>query len=290
MPLTGPALPLDIIESIIDQLYDDRVALCACSLTRRAWLHRSRVHLHRRITLYHENFNFRNNREALHFETLRNELPAILPYVTDLFLAPAALHPADKTCTTQIWGILGLLSHIRMLYIRQIDCSSTSPLYFDIARKHRWDELFPCVMELCVSASSFTNGEDFLRFAHNFPQLRTLTAQWIKTVNEPSTTQTSSSLLAPLTLTPRTIELLCSYKAPGLTAALAGYLEQSVEAREQLGRLRIDSTLTADQQLGLAQLTKIVGSTLSDLQVHLQEQCDAHDKRSNLRPQIVKTG
>lgn len=44
-------LPVEVVEQIIDHLWDDKAALIACKLTQRAWVPRARLHLHHTLTL-----------------------------------------------------------------------------------------------------------------------------------------------------------------------------------------------------------------------------------------------
>lgn len=54
-PLVAPTFPAEIIDLVIDHLYEDRAALNKCSLVSKSWLPRSRFHIFRhscyRITL-----------------------------------------------------------------------------------------------------------------------------------------------------------------------------------------------------------------------------------------------
>ncbi|KAH9891288.1 hypothetical protein C8Q73DRAFT_118669 [Cubamyces lactineus] len=61
-PTGSTSIPQDIIYDIIDHLQHDTAALSKCSVVCRAWLHPSRRHLFRAVTVYHGSASVQNRR------------------------------------------------------------------------------------------------------------------------------------------------------------------------------------------------------------------------------------
>ncbi|OBZ69186.1 hypothetical protein A0H81_10953 [Grifola frondosa] len=76
----SPTLPPELFDETIDHLWDDSTALQACSLTCRAWLPSSRLHLFRTVRL-------RNADDCTRFTALLTAVPSVGHYVRKLSLS-----------------------------------------------------------------------------------------------------------------------------------------------------------------------------------------------------------
>ncbi|KAH9936125.1 uncharacterized protein B0H18DRAFT_972329 [Fomitopsis serialis] len=74
----APRMPPELCDRIIDHLYHDRDGLVACSLTCRAWLPASRLHLFRHVRL--------QSKTIPSFLSILTANPAIGPYVEDVMI------------------------------------------------------------------------------------------------------------------------------------------------------------------------------------------------------------
>ena len=62
---TGPIIPPEIVDSIIEQISDDKKALMKCSLVCKSWVPACRYRLFSRLVLDPENWNFLRNSDIL---------------------------------------------------------------------------------------------------------------------------------------------------------------------------------------------------------------------------------
>ncbi|KZT72402.1 hypothetical protein DAEQUDRAFT_736179 [Daedalea quercina L-15889] len=162
-------LPIELYDIIIDNLWDDQLALSACSLVCYAWLPTARLHKLRTVVL----------RTPERYERLRSVLlsplvqNASIPlYVRELELGA---NPNDKTHdhfeVGDFWHNLGLVpllckfSKVENLHLNNLKWSFLP----DEAR--RFTAAFPQLKRLAMKVAVFHSPEDLLLLLSSFPRL-----------------------------------------------------------------------------------------------------------------------
>ncbi len=182
-------LPQELFDHIIDSLSEDRQALKACSLASRLWLHRCRHHLHRSVTLYHQNCR-------IHFSQMKNislflTLPVVSEYTRELHLEGKTDyqqwqhnvdHQEEDDGTDLFWKVLARFSHVQTLRVKRLFWVS-----HPLDSKDRLCTSFPSVTDLDVYMSDFADSSEFLSFLSAFPRVTGLKVErvfWCRSATE----------------------------------------------------------------------------------------------------------
>lgn len=175
-------LPQELIDQIIDEVSDDRASLKACSLISRCWLHRSRWHMHRTITLRHRNYHI-HPRNRVKKTVALFSLPAIIAYAQVLHIrgepsnlcfhknSEAGDEPAAKAL---FWRTLKKMSHIRTLQVTELYCGDVSG-----EDTQRFRAALRAVTHLSLSDCEFRDPSELRAFLAACPRLHTLKLGWI---------------------------------------------------------------------------------------------------------------
>lgn len=164
-------LPPELCDQILDHLWDDRAALEACSLTCRAWLATTRIHLFHSICL-------RDLRQCTRLERmLKGTLPTIVDvthYIRGLTLMQREARGGDRALPEcKPWLGYRLLPSFRRL--SSVEClqlrnwSSVAALQDGVV-----DDLptfFPNVKMLTLHLVDFRNPEHILPLLNAYPKL-----------------------------------------------------------------------------------------------------------------------
>ncbi|KAH9484814.1 hypothetical protein JR316_0001716 [Psilocybe cubensis] len=149
--IPSPRLPQELIDHIIDHLYDDPLALANCARVCHAWLPTSRLHLFAKVSLKaaspHNGPAVPQDRcKRLHALLLRS--PEIIPYIRELEICEGSplhhTHPNVQSSTTWVTTERTLTALFKTLsHVERFDFSSTSIFH--------WSTLSPTfITALCV--------------------------------------------------------------------------------------------------------------------------------------------
>lgn len=168
-PLIGPImsrkLPAEITESIIDCLYDDKATLKNCALTHRSWLHRSRHHLHKSVSI---DSNTADQKLSGYYAT------GAAAHIEDLTLIaapqPYGVHRRGSMSqrAKPVWQIASRFSNITSLTLVFFNWRGAYKSYDRIA------EISRHVTHLSLVIATFDDVVDFLSFLAVFPKLSSL--------------------------------------------------------------------------------------------------------------------
>ncbi|KAI0787663.1 hypothetical protein C8Q74DRAFT_623677 [Fomes fomentarius] len=167
LPFSVPSFfPVDIEESVIDQLRDDVQALRNCALTCRTWHLRSRYHLVQSIrvttrTAYSDLCDFFKDNKTLGRS------------VKTLSVCPTEDEP--KPVSLLAVALVPLPSHLpqlRTYKLRNLRADSlSSPLSFHATTLACLKHYLPNVQELILDSVSLSNEAELARLARSFPSL-----------------------------------------------------------------------------------------------------------------------
>ncbi|PPQ80192.1 hypothetical protein CVT25_003545 [Psilocybe cyanescens] len=149
--IPSPRLPQELIDHIIDHLYDDPLALANCARVCQAWLPTSRLHLFAKVSLKatspHNGPAVPQDRcKRLHALLARS--PQIIPHIKELEICEGSpLHhtyPNVQSSTTWVTTERTLTALFKMLsHVQRFDFSSTSIFH--------WSTLSPTfITALCI--------------------------------------------------------------------------------------------------------------------------------------------
>jgi len=141
-------LPQELVDMVIDHLYDDRPTLFNCSLVCRSWLRRSRVHKFATI-----DYGYGAEAEAEGFIRLKPfaECPEAADFVRSIITYD--MIPSD----------IALCVNLTLLEVHGVTFShDTAPL------------AFPHLKSLIIKQCGFQNPERFPRLLQSFPRLSSL--------------------------------------------------------------------------------------------------------------------
>lgn len=181
-------LPPEIFDEAIDHLWDDPKSLEACSLTCRAWVPSSRLHLFRTVRV-------RNTEDCTSLSLLLESSPVIARCVRKLTIcAEYAGFDADgRGMEDDAWvneasGLLKKLTRVNSLALSRVAWSSLHS-----ETKLAFAELFKTVKYLFLFEVRFDASGDVLDFLSAFPELNELYFHGVSWTHESPTPQ----LLAP---------------------------------------------------------------------------------------------
>lgn len=180
-------LPQELVDQVIDCLGDERDALKACSLVCRDWLHHCREHLHRTVTLYHQNCKIHPSQ--IPDVTRLLALAAVPAYTQELILESKINYAPHKTESARdddgeelFWRVLSKFAHVQTLTAKRLFWVAHS-----LSNKNRLCASFPRVTKLDVYMSDFIDGTEFLSFITAFPKLTRLKMErvfWCESATE----------------------------------------------------------------------------------------------------------
>lgn len=180
-------LPQELVDQVVDCLSDERETLKACSLVCRDWLYRCRHHLHRSVTIYHQNCSIHPSQ--IPDVTRLLSLPVVPAYTQELHLEgktnyASLFKESDQTDDGEelFWHVLAQFAHVQVLSVNRL---------FWVAHtrdnKDRLCAAFPRVTRLEVYMSDFVDGMEFLSFLTAFPRLASLKMErvfWCESAKE----------------------------------------------------------------------------------------------------------
>ncbi|KAF9050535.1 hypothetical protein BJ165DRAFT_1458567 [Panaeolus papilionaceus] len=138
-----PSLPQELVDNIVDHLYDDRQSLSNCTLISHAWLPASRHHFFSKISLKAPSLNTSGGPVILPQEKCRRlhallvESPHLIPNIRELEICEGSpLHhpfPDVQCSTTWVTTERTLTSLFKMLtHVRRLDFAATSTFHWSL--------------------------------------------------------------------------------------------------------------------------------------------------------------
>lgn len=183
-----PVLPPEIFDETIDHLWDDPKSLEACSLTCRAWVPTSRLHLFRTVRV-------RSAEDCTSLSSLLESSPVIARCVRKLTICAEypgydgeARRTEDDSWINDASGLLKKLTRVNSLALSRLGWSSLLP-----GTKLAFAELFKAVKTLFLFEVRFDASGDVLDVLSAFPELNELYFHGVSWTHESPTPQ----LLAP---------------------------------------------------------------------------------------------
>ncbi|EIW56331.1 uncharacterized protein TRAVEDRAFT_49159 [Trametes versicolor FP-101664 SS1] len=168
-------LPIDVCERIIDSFnscprffppHGYFVDLCACALTCRDWVSRSRCNLYSSIKL----------RNARQLDALLNTI-ASLPFLADL-VQELVVHPSDKYLPFAQEDLASALRRVRRAHICYYDWAAHHPRYHQLVARYP-------IVELSLLGGTYRTMADRFRVVWAFEHLQTLTLAIIEPFQQP---------------------------------------------------------------------------------------------------------
>lgn len=138
--------PQEIIDMIVDYLYDSKKALFACSLVSRSWLPSSRVHLFQTLNICQIDRHFDSSFGAKAFDTLlvqsdQHDSISITPHIRDLRLYAEASCDHGQWFMIEFGTMLSIMSKVprlRTLRLERVslycDAQSTALIHSQMKR------------------------------------------------------------------------------------------------------------------------------------------------------------
>lgn len=159
-----PAIPQELVDTIIDHSHSDRQLLGTCALVCRSWVPPSRYHLFNYIAIRKENAT------AL-LDLLQSQLITFLPYLQGLTFFCNADEPTDAPRIWHIASVLPqLLAHCPLLSVRSItfkvDCDAEDGCRHTHLLSDQESELLTNLPSSCPNVTSL--HLDSVRFVSAF--------------------------------------------------------------------------------------------------------------------------
>ena len=237
-PDSTPALPVEVIEQVVDFLHDDAHTLAVCSLTCRTLLLTARKHLWYSVHIHILRDRQPKTRRLAGFLALLDANPDLAPYVRSL----------TWTWASEFSG-------------------SSKPSWSGFKRYCLWERL-PNVRALEFNCIAFFMIDPILELCHMFPHLEELVLNSISAVAV-STVQTP----APDQATRRTRNLkqlsISGAMSPRHVSALAEALLEE-QLHSSLGVLDLRCTVYLFVRSGLEPSVKVFPSLLTELAPRLR--------------------
>ncbi|KAI0090968.1 hypothetical protein BDY19DRAFT_932660 [Irpex rosettiformis] len=246
--VAGCDFPQEITDSIIDCLAHDRGALKSCALTRRAWLHRSRHHLHRKVALdgnIYRRPDYYSTPAAQHIRDLKLVSPP----------QPPRSGSVDQSGT---WTIISRFTEINTLTILYSSWSGESYKYLAPITNN--------VTHLELLVASFGNCDEFFAFVAMFPNLQSLALSSL-TIGSPFGRQ-SIRIDPPSRLT--SLRYGVHFQHPAIAQRIADWL--SYLPRTTLPHFSL--TWKAPSHSDLTHILKALGPRLAHLEVPVSPSSD----------------
>lgn len=168
-------LPIDVCERIIDSFnscprffppHGYFVDLCACALTCRDWVPRSRCNLYSSIQL----------RNARQLDALLNTI-ASLPFLADL-VQELVIHPSEKYLPFAQENLASVLRGVRRVHICYYNWAAHHPRYHQLVARYP-------IVELSLLGGTYRTMADLFRVVWAFEHLQTLTLAIIEPFQQP---------------------------------------------------------------------------------------------------------
>ncbi|KZT00403.1 uncharacterized protein LAESUDRAFT_764680 [Laetiporus sulphureus 93-53] len=172
----GPSFPLEIFELIIDFVWPDRQALFACSLTCKAWLHRSRHNLFYSIQL-------RRQEHLTQLSSMVEAEPRLGRIVRELFVVP--YHMQSQLFGSFPFTLGGQLPNVNRLRIdiRRDYYPYVHPDFFCAFSR------FSSITTLEIHRIQFPTFGDYVMLVCALPRLTSLSCwmvDWLKKTYDPA--------------------------------------------------------------------------------------------------------
>ncbi|KAI0923557.1 hypothetical protein AcV5_009063 [Taiwanofungus camphoratus] len=182
-------LPPELCDIILDHLWDDHCALGACSLTHRAWLQTTRLHLFNTVSLL-------DSAAYARLERILEQSPDVARYVRVLYLKS---HPRNSLECSELPRILLLLNNVEHLTLKD--------WHLELSGENRRDlsAFFPVVKTLSL-VSVHLEGDVFpqlLGACQSLSAVHVTTATWFTPFNlqdSPAITPTQNTVIDTLTV------------------------------------------------------------------------------------------
>jgi len=185
--LVRSSVPPELVDSIIDYLHDDSVALKNCSLVCHSWIPSSRYHLFRQVSLDFIRFTDRvqilqydhyAHRKCLILHQCLENSPYVASYIRRLIIRPGALFNSgglEKT-TRAVSAVLRKLTNLKRLDLVLASWKSLAPHFQDsICTILR----LPSVTRLHLLRCHFDTFQDLSSLISHSPGLKELRLQFI---------------------------------------------------------------------------------------------------------------
>ncbi|KAJ3486040.1 hypothetical protein NLI96_g4533 [Meripilus lineatus] len=253
-------------------LYDDHTSLVACSLTCRAWLNRSRYHLHKSITHnYDEDPRLPPDFYSSCVSDFVIELDlTLLPDPTEAFTIrqnrSRVLTERDKRIeesVRNIWRTILRLTHVRNLTLRRFECWRAKPLQVAL-----FSSAFSQITQLHLIKGFFLSRNHFSSFISLFPDLTQL---HISDVHWPDSTTAEDQAIVPWrgrNLRNLTLESFPGFD-PHVVRDLAAWISAIPDPSHALRNFQLSFSSGRDGTEQLPEIFRACGSSLKHLVIHL---------------------
>ncbi len=180
--------PQELINSIVDEVYDDHSALYACTLVNHAFFSAARFHLHSVINV---EASYQASCKLLELVSTSPGFRSAVKGVRLIFKSHENLGDDDAKALSLFSHVMGVLSNLTALSIK--GCSHTIP-------SHLFQDLPPCpnLRSLSLTSLNFASPGDFLLFCTHFPGIQSIHLSNVGSFgNESEVAGNTSSRLCP---------------------------------------------------------------------------------------------
>lgn len=246
-----PRLPQELAEMVIDELGRDyqRPALAACSLTCRAWLHRSRIHLHTAVVLHPQ----------AHLDNLSKLYDGPLAeYVRNLSIdASVDGEPRPHPWLDTVRPLLERLKRVRRLTLDAIVWE-----HLEEATKRIFLTTFEDVRDIWVATCDFYDPASFVRFLQAFKHVESIRMEGVG-CDPVDCEEALKENGEALHLRVLDVGDLCS--SPSIVAQWAWY------GRRELTAEQVHFTWGSEDPIHLSRMLQLAGSSVKDLSITMDD-------------------
>lgn len=264
-----PILPPELFDETLDHLWDDPIALQACSLTCRAWVPTTRLHLFRTVRLTSE-------ANCTQFSALLKSSPVVARCVRKLTIdAQYSGVGADSrgmeddrwvNASAEIARTLGVYCRVNTLALSRLRWSS-----LEQATRDAFEEVFKGVKTLLLFEIRFHASGDVLQFLDAFPNLEELyfhAVSWEHESPAPTPSESASDWLSMQTSSSICDKMHLTYLFldPRSSPTLVTEWILSHPSEQKLRTVQL-CWRELDNTKALGDLLRVSGSSLERLQV-----------------------
>lgn len=255
------SLPPELVDEAIDHLWDDTQTLRACSLTCRAWVPSSRLHLFRTVRV-------RSAEDCVRLAALLNSSPIIARCIRKLTVSAdyCGVDPDQRGLEDDGWintavELLTKLECVHTLALSRLRWHALTP-----ETKHAFSRVFKTVKTLLLFEVRFHESADVLGFLSGFPELSELYfhgVSWIHESRNPFPSEWQIDSVAPGT---EQMQLSYLFLDPRSSPTLVTEWLLNHPVEQKLRTIQLCWREMEDAK-ALGDLLQVSGSTLERLQV-----------------------
>ncbi|KAK0453888.1 hypothetical protein EV421DRAFT_718022 [Armillaria borealis] len=179
--------PQELINSIVDEVYDDRDTLYACTLVNHTFFSAARFHLHSVINV---EASYQASCKLLELVSTSPGFRSAVKGVRLIFKSNENLGDDDVKELSLFSHVMGILFNLTALSIK--GCSRTIP-------SHLCQDLPPCpnLRSLYLTSLNFASPADFLLFCTRFPGIQSIHLSNVGSFGKESEVSNTDSRLRP---------------------------------------------------------------------------------------------